>query len=305
MNLKVLGGVGIAIAVAAALVVGSWTKPENPTAAVYMGEPSERPYISPRTCDPKELAKLPSSQRLERADICDEKKDQSLLVSNDLVQQTRSAVAAEAQVSIARQALRMTWAQTVAGVLTFAAAAFAAVYAAIAAEHSRLSAVAAEATTRAYLAYSHPQEMLGLSFPGWQLTFPNGNLQPIEQPGSINIGLKNTGPTEASSITVEVDGYCMKNGVRHELRLKRAMLSIPGQGTRNIEMEWNNPPFLTPWGTPLEDAKVAAEIVVKVKWVDVFGRTWNSGKLRFTGQNNHAQSLDGAALGLMMKYSPA
>lgn len=76
--------------------------------------------------------------------------------ANDLIQQTRAADAARAQVEIASQGLWTTWFQTIGGLITLAAAIGAAAYARDAAKHGKTSAEAAMAIVsndRAWLCF--------------------------------------------------------------------------------------------------------------------------------------------------------
>ncbi len=89
-------------------------------------------------CDQAALAKiLDAKVRLGQAADCQEQAEEYRQNSDDLIQQTRSANAAQAQASIANQQLWIGWWQTLGGFLTLAAAIGAAIYARAAAKHTR------------------------------------------------------------------------------------------------------------------------------------------------------------------------
>lgn len=131
----------------------SWlTWPISPEVKVYGEEQPRNTRYRPggTACEPADLNKLGREARIREADACRKVAEEYRQSTNDLIQQTRAANAAQAQADIASQALWMLWVQTIAGFVTLVAVIYAAVYA-------RRAAVAAEKTTEVTLAHSKPE----------------------------------------------------------------------------------------------------------------------------------------------------
>ena len=89
-------------------------------------------------CQPKVLSAIGDRiERAGRATACAKEAEEYRQKTNDLIQQTRAADAAQSQTEIASQQLWTGWLQTLGGFLTLAAAVGAAVYARDAASHTR------------------------------------------------------------------------------------------------------------------------------------------------------------------------
>ncbi|MCV0395895.1 MAG: hypothetical protein K5872_06515 [Rhizobiaceae bacterium] len=134
--------IAIGLILASALAIGWFTFPVLPTLESFeSGEPRNRDYRpGGRNCHPSVLALTPNAQvRLHQTENCEEKAEIYRQNTSDLIQQTRSANAAEAQADIASQQLWFGWFQTLGGLLTLAAAAAAAIYAREAARWTRES----------------------------------------------------------------------------------------------------------------------------------------------------------------------
>ncbi len=96
-------------------------------------------------CEPSALAKIAYTKvRLRQAENCQKETEEYRQSSDDLIQQTRAANAAQAQADIASQQLWSGWLQTLGGFLTLAAATGAAIYARDAAKEGKRSADEAE-----------------------------------------------------------------------------------------------------------------------------------------------------------------
>ena len=136
------------------ILIAFWTWPVAPKLALY-GEENPRAgeyHPGGKNCEPEALASIrDGGKRASQTDACRKEAEEYRLSTNDLIQQTRAANAAQAQANIASQQLWTGWLQTLGGFLTLAAAAGAAIYARDAAKHTR------EANE---LARSHHQEAL-------------------------------------------------------------------------------------------------------------------------------------------------
>lgn len=95
-------------------------------------------------CAVRQPRNSPDADRERQA--CADKAEQYRLQTNDLIQQTRAANAAEAQTNLAAQAAWTAFFQTLGGLLTLAAAIAAAIYARVAAQETRNGAAAARDT---------------------------------------------------------------------------------------------------------------------------------------------------------------
>ncbi len=135
-------------------LVGWWTFPISPTTQQFR-------YDSPRDqnyrpggsqCEPSALAKIAGANiRLRKAEYCQKEAEEYRQSSDDLIQQTRAANAAQAQADIASQQLWTGWLQTLGGFLTLAAAIGAAIYARDAAKEGRRSANEAELSRKTFI----------------------------------------------------------------------------------------------------------------------------------------------------------
>lgn len=115
------------------------------------------------TCSPKSLATLGKGREAtSKRDACAKEAEEYRLQTNDLIQQTRAASAAEAQAELAAQGAWLSFFQTVGGFLTLVAAGAAAIYARDAATETRKGSEAADRmagmtviSQRAYLDIAH------------------------------------------------------------------------------------------------------------------------------------------------------
>ena len=122
------------------ILIAFWTWPVAPKLTLY-GEENPRSgayHSSGKNCEPEALASIrDGGKRASHTDACRKEAEEFRLNTNDLIQQTRAANAAQAQANIASQQLWTGWLQTLGGFLTLAAAVGAAVYARDAASHTR------------------------------------------------------------------------------------------------------------------------------------------------------------------------
>jgi hypothetical protein len=141
-----------AVILLVALAVGLRTWPITPPLQSYGEEQPRDTKYRPggSACEPAALIKLGREAGVRAADACRREAEEFRQKTNDLIQQTRSANAAEAQTEVSNQALWMLWFQTLGGFLTLFAAIGAALYA-------RRAAVATEATAEVTLAHSKPE----------------------------------------------------------------------------------------------------------------------------------------------------
>lgn len=151
-NRRVLTAIGLVAFVAFTI---AWaTFPDAPKLdQLDYGEPRNRNY-SPggSECQPANLASIRDGQvRLDRAEDCQKQAEEYRQSSDDLVQQTRAANAAEAQANIASQGLWTAWFQTIGGFITLAAAIAAAIFARDAAKEGKRSADEAERSRESYI----------------------------------------------------------------------------------------------------------------------------------------------------------
>lgn len=133
----------IGLVAAGAMAIGWFTYPKSPSLKSFeYGQPrNEKYHPGGQDCYDGNLNSIRDSKiRINKSQICDKEFEEYRQSSDDLIQQTRAANAAEAQTTIASQALWMGWFQTIGGLITLAAAAAAAIYARSAAIESRRAA---------------------------------------------------------------------------------------------------------------------------------------------------------------------
>lgn len=174
-------------------VIGWWSFPIlSPTQQFRYDSPRNENYRPGGSqCEPSALAAIADAKvRLHQTDNCQKKAEEYRQASDDLIQQTRAANAAQAQADIASQQLWAGWLQTLGGFLTLAAAAGAAIYARDAAKESRRSANEAEASHKSFIAGERGH-----------LLFINSHAGETAGKLEIILNLKNSGKSVA-----EIDG---------------------------------------------------------------------------------------------------
>lgn len=137
------------------VAIAWWTFPVSPTTQQFRYDDPRNENYQPggSECQPSSLAAISDAKvRLRKADDCAEKAEEYRQASDDLIQQTRAANAAQAQADIANQQLWTGWLQTLGGFLTLCAAIAAAVYARDAAKEGRRAADEAEGNHMSYIA---------------------------------------------------------------------------------------------------------------------------------------------------------
>lgn len=118
-------------------------KPAQPAVQSYQYEGAQNGNYKPggSRCEPNILATIRDSRKAARErDACSKEAEEYRLQSNDLVQQTRAADAAQAQADLGYQGTWLTFLQTIGGFLTLIAAIAAAAYARDAANEGRKTA---------------------------------------------------------------------------------------------------------------------------------------------------------------------
>lgn len=128
----------IVSAIAGALIISltCWPDVEPLTQPSFEGARAGSLENTDPSCNPTNLAKLKLNLKAERAEFCAQA-EQHRLDTNDLIQQTRAADAAVAQVKLAGQATWLSFVQTLGGFLTLVAAGAAAWYARQAADAAK------------------------------------------------------------------------------------------------------------------------------------------------------------------------
>lgn len=146
--------VAFGVVAVVATFIGVWTWPIPPQLAAYGEENPRSGEYRPggHECEPAALAAVRNvGERASKADACQKEAEQYRLNTNDLIQQTRAANAAQAQANIAAQGLWTGWLQTLGGFLTLTAAVAAAIYARDAAKESKRSADEAESSRKSFI----------------------------------------------------------------------------------------------------------------------------------------------------------
>ena len=138
----VLAGLAGLTALIFGIVLGFSLQPEQPKLS---GNAGYKPIVSTYNpggpdCEPKKIDSLPPEKRTEQAATCQQYAEQHRLDSNDLIQQRRSADAADAMTIFSFQQTKIAaWGLSL-GFITMFAAIFAAFYAREAARHTETSA---------------------------------------------------------------------------------------------------------------------------------------------------------------------
>ena len=134
--------VALGLVFVASLVIGALTFPTSPTTQQfrYDGPRNENYRPGGGQCEPSALSAITGlKMRLRQTEDCQNKAEEYRQRSDDLIQQTRAANAAQAQANVASQQLWTGWLQTLGGFLTLAAAVAAAIFAERAAFHTKQS----------------------------------------------------------------------------------------------------------------------------------------------------------------------
>lgn len=143
----------VAAIAAGSIFLGVSLKPGQPNLTRYRGFEKQQPGYQPggTGCDPSRLERLPipSREAADERDRCFEAGEDYRLKANDLIQQTRSADAAEVIVGLTYQQALIAVAGLIMGFLTMVAAIAAAYYARRAAMETQRGADAADAAARA------------------------------------------------------------------------------------------------------------------------------------------------------------
>ena len=145
-NRRLLVALGLVASIAIIIAVLTW--PSIPSLQTYSYETARSKDYDPNSgqCEPSALAAIRDRRQAARdADACQQKAEEYRVQTNDLIQQTRAADAANAQANIASQGLWTAWFQTIGGFITLAAAIAAAVYARDAAAETRKANIIADA----------------------------------------------------------------------------------------------------------------------------------------------------------------
>lgn len=144
-------------------------------------------YAGGEACQPSAIEAIRDwGERLRKREACAKEAEDYRLQTNDLIQQTRAASAAEAQASIAAQGLWLAFLQTIGGYLTLVAAGAAAIYARAAAIHTegsvKVTRDVGQAQVRAYLRIESPRLYIawfsGRLVPYIQCRFENSGASP-------------------------------------------------------------------------------------------------------------------------------
>lgn len=141
--------------------------PQIPHPPVLIFEPARSAAYTEAALACETPKSVPASKMPKAAEDyrnCLERAEEYRLQTNDLIQQTRAASAAESQVNLQSQGLWLAFLQTIGGVLTLIAASGAAVFARDAAIHSRRSADISSRIEDASLVFSFKKVMVGKSF---------------------------------------------------------------------------------------------------------------------------------------------
>jgi hypothetical protein len=173
-------------------VIGYWTWPSQPELVFYGEENLRNGNYNPggRDCEAATLASIVDRrERSAKTDACSKEAEEYRLNTNDLIQQTRAADAAQAQANIASQQLWTGWLQTLGGVLTLVAAAGAAIYARDAAKHTMDGNRIAKTDQRPWLSAS-----LNITEAA---EFPENGLH-----FEIDVWIENVGHTPARNVVV-------------------------------------------------------------------------------------------------------
>lgn len=203
------------VAALAACSVALWVllEPRGPNLARYEESGKKQADYHPgdSDCHPSRLARLrlPTREAEDQRERCAEAAEEYRLKTNDLVQQTRSADAAEAVVALTYDQSQIALASLILGVLTLVAASAAALYASQAASETKRSADAAERAVEAaaranqinreaYMADQRP--WLSVSYA------PHSGLEWTDSHCFFDIAfsLKNSGRTPALKAFVEI-----------------------------------------------------------------------------------------------------
>lgn len=201
----IIAAVGLALAISGLIVWGLYPKEPNLTGNAGYQEENSRYYPGGSDCYPSNIMRLAGAEGTERAVACQDAREQHRLNANDLIQQRRSADAADAMTVLSYQQAWIATLATVFGFLTLCAAIAAAIYAGMAA-------------TAAKLAVRHAESASAAGWEAVKVTRDIGNRQvraylgiteiylkqfTANEPIKISAAIRNTGNSPAFRCTIE------------------------------------------------------------------------------------------------------
>ena len=234
MSRSYRGAISAAVGLVAAglISIGSWQllEPREPDIPAYKGLQAQNTHYRPggSRCNPARLEAVKGEASDER-DRCEEAEEQHRLQSDDLVQQTRAANAAEATSRLTYGQSRVMAFQTIAGLFTLFAAIFAAWYARRAAQEGSRGSDAAEDA----LAHARTTSVMELRpyLHVEQMGFVEQS-NVLDEPNLI-LKIKNYGQTPANNFSISAgSGRRGKTSASPNIRLRECPVSdeIPPGG---------------------------------------------------------------------------
>lgn len=253
------------------ITIGAWLllQPREPTMPVYEGLQAENAHYRPggSGCDPSRLRILGDKASDER-DRCAEAEEEHRLKSNDLVQQTRAANAAETTSWLTYAQSRVMAFQTIAGIFTLFAAVYAAWYARQASIEARRGADAAEESVRQALETSHAQLSAYITCETQEVV----HSPKAAEPYSAKLTLKNSGNTPAHDVDVTCTLTILAGGVSVPYKTTQFRNTTMGPG----EGFYLEQPFSISPDTLKGIKNWKAKMIVNLEamYADAFGRKW-------------------------------
>lgn len=276
MSRSYRGAISAAVGLVAAglISIGSWQllEPREPDIPAYKGLQAQNTHYRPggSRCNPARLEAVKGEASDER-DRCEEAEEQHRLQSDDLVQQTRAANAAEATSRLTYGQSRVMAFQTIAGLFTLFAAIFAAWYARRAAQEGSRGSDAAEDA----LAHARTTSVMELRpyLHVEQMGFVEQS-NVLDEPNLI-LKIKNYGQTPANNFSISAgSGRRGKTSASPNIRLRECPVSdeIPPGGVVTIVIPGQGRPGRLQAGGLL----FATDIFVKfeLRYTDKFGSTY-------------------------------
>jgi hypothetical protein len=194
--------IALGLVALATAVIGWWTFPLSPTTQQFRYDNPRNENYRPggSKCEPSALARIADAKvRLRKSEDCQTQSEEYRQSSDDLIQQTRAANAAQAQANIASQQLWTGWLQTLGGFLTLAAAVGAAIYARHAAKHTRDANEISQNAQRAWVTLALEPKSVSAS--------PKGGLR-----FGLMLSVENIGGTVATHFDYESDFIFVAQG---------------------------------------------------------------------------------------------
>ena len=140
-----------------------------------------------------------------------------------------------------------------------------------------------------------PNQDFQFAYPYWvSVPYVENNrpgTKPTTQNGVIFFRVRNAGQTVSHAVSVNVSGSCAKGSARHNFHHDRTFTAIAPSESKEVDIRWDADGMRAPF-VPIEEGKpviAAVDMVVLIKWTDVFGNKVQSHPLHLAAKGEHTE----------------